>query len=211
MRMDPVSICRRRGRGLYLAALVLASGAMSTVTDEAQAGGERSAVDRRYYDSWGLSPDDPEAIAHFAARMAEVQRFTEAADYYRQALRLRPDYPEAHFYFAMMLTSQNKPDEALPHFQAVVGSGIEYESTAHTNMGLIYGRRGEGDKALTHFQRAVELDPDQSDARFNLGLSLLRHQRPEAALEQFEAALPLAEESGDRDLIRKIRQYLAVP
>lgn len=195
----------------HLVTLFLVCGIISTVTDEARADLERSEVDQRYYEAWGLPLDDAEAYAHYAARMAEVQRFTEAIDYYRQALLLRPDYPEAHFYFAVMLTSQNMPDEALRHFQAVVGSGIEYESTAHTSMGLIYGRRGEGDKALAHFRRAVELEPDQAEARFNLGLSLMRHQRPEAALEQFEAALGLAEESGDRDLIEKIRQYLAVP
>ena len=156
---------------------------------------EPSAVERRYYEAWGLTPDDPEAYARYAARMGESLKFGEAAAFYREALRLRPDYHAAHFHLAMLLVAQDEPDQALPHFQAVVGSGIEYEPVAHSFLGRIYGRRGRGEEAIAHFRKAVELNPDQPSTHFNLGLTLKRHQRSDEAIEQFEEVLRLTPDS----------------
>ena len=112
-----------------------------------------SEVERRYYEAWGLTPDDPEAYARYAARIGESLKFDEAAAFYREALRLRPDYHVAHFHLAMLLVAREEPDRALPHFQAVVGSGIEYEPIAHTFLGRYYGRHTSR-SASTRFHSA---------------------------------------------------------
>ena len=43
--------------------------------------------------------------------------------------------------------------------------------------GLIAASRGENDKAVTLFERAIALQPQRSDAHFNLGLIRVRQGR----------------------------------
>ncbi|MGH2897494.1 MAG: tetratricopeptide repeat protein, partial [Solirubrobacteraceae bacterium] len=59
-------------------------------------------------------------------------------------------------------------------------------SLAHHTLGLIAARRGDDRAALAHWQRALELNPDEHDALLKMGSMLVRLGREAEARPLFE-------------------------
>jgi hypothetical protein len=60
------------------------------------------------------------------------------------------------------------------------------DASAHYNLGLIHQSRGELDEAKARFERALEIDPEEIDAAYQLG-RIARHQKRYGdAIQQFE-------------------------
>jgi len=64
-------------------------------------------------------------------------------------------------------------------------------SLAHIDLGVILEAQGHLDDALLHFEKAVELRPDEADAHYNLGEALVRKGRTEDGLVQYRKALEI--------------------
>lgn len=65
-----------------------------------------------------------------------------------------------------------------------------YEVVAtHVNRGILRLRRGMVDAAITDFDRAIALDPDQPEAYLNKGAALLRRENASEAMNLFTIAL----------------------
>jgi DNA-binding transcriptional MerR regulator len=62
-------------------------------------------------------------------------------------------------------------------------------AAAHTNLGNLAHRRGEGAKARDAFDAALALDPDQPEARFNLANLILEAGDLELAVAEFRRVL----------------------
>ena len=76
-------------------------------------------------------------------------------------------------------------DEALAH-----DSLSQYEIVAtRVNRGILRLRRGMVDEAITDFDEAMRLDPEQPEAYLNKGAALLRRQNASEALQLFTVAL----------------------
>ena len=60
---------------------------------------------------------------------------------------------------------------------------------AHNNRGRLLAEQGEADRALGHFQRAVEIKPDYAHARYNLGNLLMQQGELAQAEQHFRRAL----------------------
>jgi tetratricopeptide (TPR) repeat protein len=65
------------------------------------------------------------------------------------------------------------------------------DSTVHELLGMVYVSLAEPDKALEQLKLAVELKPDWTEARTNLGTALLQSGKATLAGEQFKKALSL--------------------
>jgi len=76
-------------------------------------------------------------------------------------------------------------DEALLHETL---TGYEVVAT-HVNRGILRLRRGFVEEAVTDFDRAIALDPEQPEAYLNKGAALIRRQNPQEALQLFTVAL----------------------
>lgn len=65
-----------------------------------------------------------------------------------------------------------------------------YEVVAtHVNRGILRLRRGQIETAITDFDRAITLDPDQPEAYLNKGAALLRRENAGEAMNLFTIAL----------------------
>jgi tetratricopeptide (TPR) repeat protein len=65
-----------------------------------------------------------------------------------------------------------------------------YETVAtHVNRGILRLRRGLIDSAITDFDTAMRLDPNQPEAYLNKGAALIRRQNPTDAVQYFTVAL----------------------
>lgn len=63
---------------------------------------------------------------------------------------------------------------------------------AHQNLGVLLDRRGETAEAVRHFERAVELNPDEYQIHMNLSIARFRQGDIEAALASARRAVRLA-------------------
>ena len=67
---------------------------------------------------------------------------------------------------------------------------VEYESVAtHVNRGILRLRRGLIDEAISDFDAAMALDPNQPEAYLNKGAALMQRQNASEAAQLFTVAL----------------------
>jgi len=59
---------------------------------------------------------------------------------------------------------------------------------AYNNLGFFVLQKGQVDKALKHFQKALEINPNYVDAQSNLGLALLQKGQVDEAIAQYKKA-----------------------
>lgn len=60
------------------------------------------------------------------------------------------------------------------------------DASAHYNLGLLYQQRGELDAAIGSFQRAIEIDSNETDAHYQLGRIARWQNRLNDAIQHFE-------------------------
>lgn len=86
-----------------------------------------------------------------------------------QAIQLRPTADEARFMLARALMREgtiSSQDKAIDELRAITSEvrSVPLASKAHTLMGIIYYKQGQLNRSLDAFNRALELDPANSEA-----------------------------------------------
>jgi protein O-mannosyl-transferase len=106
-------------------------------------------------------------------------------------------------YVAAVQTSSWKNSEGLWDHALSVTTNNDF---AHNNLGFLYLRRGELDKAISHFETALKIRSGNSQTHYNLGTALVhmnlanalvRKGRPEEAIVHYEEAIKLRPDYGD--------------
>ena len=106
-------------------------------------------------------------------------------------------------YLAAAQTSFWKNSETLWNHTLSVTSNNDF---AHNNLGFLYLRRGELDKAISHFETALKIRSGNDQTHYNLGTALVhmnlanalaRKGRPEEAIVHYEEAIKLRPDYGD--------------
>jgi protein O-mannosyl-transferase len=62
---------------------------------------------------------------------------------------------------------------------------------AYQNLGIACAERGDHETAISHYTRAIELDPDSAEAYYNLALAFQAKAEPERALADYSRAIEL--------------------
>ena len=62
---------------------------------------------------------------------------------------------------------------------------------AHDNLGILLRRKGQLDEAIAHFQKALEIQPDNARVHNNLGNALLQNGQLDEAIAHFQKALEI--------------------
>lgn len=110
---------------------------------------------------------DPDLYFNAAKMYRTRGNHERALDYFGAALRLAPNNRDFNMEYALGLYFAGRREKALGHLLRL------YERDAGdirviNNIGAIYSDGGEHDKAVTFFERAVELHPGNADLRINL-------------------------------------------
>jgi protein O-mannosyl-transferase len=104
-------------------------------------------------------------------------RVDEAAEHYREAVRLRPSYPEALYNLGNVLAAGGRLAEAEARYEQAVGLDDGF-AAAHNNLGNVLLMQGKVEEGIAHYRRALEINPRYSDARDNLAIAEGRRGRP---------------------------------
>ncbi|MDP7014010.1 MAG: tetratricopeptide repeat protein [Verrucomicrobiota bacterium] len=101
-----------------------------------------------------------------------------------------PDKVVALLHEGNTLIAAGKPDAALAKYdEALQFAEKEGDPDLFFNKGIAYKAKGEADKAITEYRRALELAPDYAEAHNNLGNLLKDLKRHDEAIQHFEASI----------------------
>jgi predicted O-linked N-acetylglucosamine transferase (SPINDLY family) len=123
------------------------------------------------------------AAAHHA-----LQRYQEAENSCRRAIRLQPRYAEAHYNLGLALELQGKADQAIGSYRKAVELKPSI-AEAHLNLGNMHRRQERLDEAEKCFRKAIEVRPRYAQAHYNLGNSLCARRDNAAAIECYREAI----------------------
>jgi tetratricopeptide (TPR) repeat protein len=78
------------------------------------------------------------------------------------------------------------------------------DASAHYNLGLIHQSRGELDEAKARFERALEIDPEEIDAAYQLGRIARQQKRYGDAIQSFEHVVARNQAHSQHEVWREV-------
>lgn len=111
--------------------------------------------------------------------------FDLARQYYRQALQIEPEFTRPTVALARLAERENKPGEAIELLERAQDANQTDPATAN-DIGEMYLRLGDTNRAVTAFRRSLELDQSQPFARINLTEYYLDTGQQERAIEYID-------------------------
>ena len=137
------------------------------------------------------APDSAEMHMMMAGEMAREGDQANSIAHYREAIRLKPMLPGAHFELAERL--RTSPDPALnAQAEAEYKAAIQvnqYDEMSWRQLGGILAARGDLKSAEEDYQKALALQPRDSDAKTGLAIVLISGNRTNEAITLLESAI----------------------
>ncbi|MBI3646250.1 MAG: tetratricopeptide repeat protein [Acidobacteriales bacterium] len=142
------------------------------------------------------APDSYRTHQVLAESLEAQERFAEAANEYREILKLAPQLPGMHYQLGRMILRSDSSTDADQRALAEFQKELEASPAAPplVEVGEIHLRRKQPAEASGYFSRAVQLEPGYVPARIGLAKVFVAEQQWPKALEQLEAAAKLAPE-----------------
>lgn len=147
-------------------------------------------IAKTYLGKVNLTEDNAEKTEHLG----------KVIESYNNAIQLKPNYALPHFELALLFEQLGETEEAIARMEASKtlaprDTGVAFQ------LGILYYKTSQFDKAKAEFVRAISLDSNFSNARYFLGLLFDREENKTAAIEQFER---IAELNPDNELVEQI-------
>ena len=137
------------------------------------------------------APDSAEMHMMMAGELGRQGDHTSAIAQYREAIRLNPKLPGVHFELAEQLRSSTDPAltaQAEGEYQAAVQVN-PYDELSFRQLGGIMAAKGDFKAAEVDYQKALALQPKDSDAKTGLAIVQISTNRTNEALSLLESAV----------------------
>lgn len=132
-----------------------------------------------------LRPANPHLLTRLGTAVAAQQRFTEALQFYHQAIVLERDHYEAWLQMGITLYLRNDLAAARSALQSAISLYAD-DTTALRHLALVELGLGHQAGAIAQFERLLRLQPQDHDSRLDLAVILLAQQEGEAALHHLD-------------------------
>ncbi len=155
-----------------------------------------------------LDPQVPLIYDYYGAALARQGKNDAAAAAFRKAIELNPDYGEAHAWLAEILEKQNRPADAIDHYQRALAT---QSSDRETQMKLwrVLIIQGRSREAIPQLLPALKLDDSYSSLRLVLlGEAYRTTGEPGKARDYLEQARSRVRTEGPPGLLGQIDQEL---
>lgn len=116
-----------------------------------------------------LDDSSPEILANLAAALSKEGKQKDARKVFDKVLEKAPDMVEAQVGMGLIMLERGNVDEAIEMFkEASKKEGTE--AFTYANLGYAYEQKEMLDKAVSNWQKAIELDPTLQDVEEKLKL-----------------------------------------
>jgi Tfp pilus assembly protein PilF len=127
---------------------------------ERQMEGELLEAIQLYQRSLAIRPT-AEAHTFLGWTYSMLGRTEEAIAECQEAIRIDPEYGNPYNDIGVYLIEQGKLDEAIPYLEQALKAGrYECPFFPHFNLGRIWERKGQWQRALDEYRLALDLNPD---------------------------------------------------
>jgi adenylate cyclase len=109
----------------------------------------------------------------------------------KRAIELDPNVADVHMYLGYTLNFAGRPDEALGYLNKAIRLNPFPPYYVHRNMGQSYLLKGQYEKALPEFKKALQLAPKSSQIHINLAVIYILLGREKEARASADKALEL--------------------
>jgi tetratricopeptide (TPR) repeat protein len=138
-----------------------------------------------------LQSDNPQAHFGLANSLTQQGDLEEAIASYRQAIALRPGYADAHNNLGRVLEAQRKPAEAMAEYREAIRLQPDYV-TAYLGLGsVLCDQVHDYAAARAAFQKAIEYQPNNAVAHYDVGNTYLFQNRLEEAAAAYRQTIAL--------------------
>ena len=114
----------------------------------------------------------------------------QAVEQFRQALSLAPNSARERLNYGLALLRAGKTPEGTAELLKVQKQDPKLPHTWF-NLGVVYRKEGDFEKAIPQFQKMIELVPSEPVSHYNLGVLFKQAGQLDKAQEQFETATRL--------------------
>jgi Tfp pilus assembly protein PilF/branched-subunit amino acid transport protein len=151
--------------------------------------------------AWLVADVPNGAKQHFdyGVALQKENRWAEAEEQYKTALRFNPAGFKSHMNLAVALMAQNKFDEAVPHMEEALRLQPN-EGDFHLSYANLLQRIGRGGEAGPHYEAAARLEPDSSEAHYNYALFLASTGKEDDAVGELRRTVQLNPDHADAQL-----------
>ncbi len=151
--------------------------------------------------AWLVADVPAGAKQHFdyGVALQKENRWEEAEQQYKIALRFHPADAKSHMNLAVALMAQAKFDEAAPHMEEALRLQPN-EGEFHLSYANLLQRLGRGDEAGSHYEAAARLLPGSPEAHYNYALILASSGKGNDALRELQRAVQLKPDHVDAQL-----------
>lgn len=147
--------------------------------------GDTGRAEYYYREALGLDSTEPTALVRLARLLIEQQRFAEATDL-MQACESSDD--EVLRLKAQTFYLSGDYESAIPAYERLIGHRAT-DSGLLNDLANCFARLQRHADAEQYYRRALELNPAEIAAARNLGVTLIRLNRPQEAVRAFEQSL----------------------
>lgn len=162
-----------------------------------------------------VAPKNAQLVAALGAllRRSDPER---ALRYLQQATKLKPNEAEhwhqlgvGHRQAAVQALKQKNKALYAQHMKDAEKNLLvslrmkEGNARLHFDLGVLYRRLGQRNKAIRHYERAVALDPKLASAYWELGHVYKQNKQPEEAVQAFQKYIDLRGGSSSAGIAKK--------
>ena len=135
-----------------------------------------------------LNPGDALAQRNLGDLLYELKELDGALAAYRAALKLDPTIKGFYKRYAELVIAKGQQEEVIKVLSGAIGSG-EADVGAFTTLGMIYQKKTLYAKALEMYQKAIQMDPQNTDVLSSLAECQAKTGDVNAAIISFEQVL----------------------
>lgn len=138
-----------------------------------------------------VAPGSAQMLQIMAHELSRQGDSAGAIANYRAALKVDPNLPGLHFELAEALYNSSDPKlkaEAEGEYKAALAVN-QFDEKAESRLGYIAAQRGDLKEAYADDARALELQPNDTDAELDLAKVLMSENKPQQAQKILEHAI----------------------
>lgn len=134
-----------------------------------------------------VSPGDPDTYIALASMESDRSNFERAIYLYREGLGYHPENGDLHGRLGSLFLQMGLVDEAITELETAVK--LKADSAIYGNLGLAVSSKGQIERAIECYKKAIWIDRANAEAHYNLGNTYLAQDRPAEATGEYEKAI----------------------